>query len=129
MDPSTLFVVIVCNNNSPWGKIADKIGTLTKRRSKRLTQNKHIFLRQLEKRFKVKVKKRIPTAFTYPTEARALRSLQMSHELWYRIRFSQAKKKKLQEIVKKYRQGRRRVIPEEVFFYVLQRRSVMGLGS
>ena len=120
MHKESKIIFITCDNNSVYEKIPDKIEK--KKKFKEDIQNKKEFIKLLIKEFNVAKKKKIDVFYSFPNEKEALNVLMGSLRLWFGMRIDKNKEQKLREIIKRYKKNKKVIIPERIFFYLMEQK-------
>jgi len=118
MHENSLFIFITCDNNSDYEKIIDKLDNQDFSKD---IQNKKRFISLLPKKFKVILKEKINTKYTYPNKTIAFKVIKNSMKLWFNTKFDKEKENKLKNIISKHKQNRKIIFGEKIFFYILKK--------
>ncbi|MEK6878100.1 MAG: rRNA adenine N-6-methyltransferase family protein [Nanoarchaeota archaeon] len=121
MNEESMLVFIICDSNSDFETIIDKLNVFEKDSFKEDIKNKIKFLSIIPKKFKILIKKNIKTRYVYPNERIAFNALKNFVTLWYNINLNKNGQKRLREIIKKHKEGGKIIFGEKIYFYLLKK--------
>jgi len=121
MSKNSLIIFITCDNNSDFETIIDRVEVFEKDRFNKDIINKKKFIKRLEKEFQILKKEKIKTDYVYPSKKIALKSIENSLKLWFKINIKKESKLKLIELIESHTLKNNKVkFEEELFFMILK---------
>lgn len=120
MHKGSLFIFITCSDHSDFETIVDKLKVVKKDYFNKDVNNKEKFINLLPKKFKLLIKKKIPTDYVYPNKNIAFRIIKNDMNLWFNAKLNKNVEKRLKQMIIRHKKGKKVRFGEIIWFYLLK---------